>query len=465
MAGYEPLTARDAVFLHIGDENAPMQFGAVLVFGGPGLSADGNAFDIGRLRALIQSRLHRFPRLRQKLLQPGWTSEPVWVDDECFELRYHVRHVALPSPATERSLKELAGSIVSQRLDAARPLWELWAVEGLEGWRFGIVCKVHHCVTDGVAGLATLVGILLGVSPDGRIEPARPWKPRVRPSAGSLFARELRRRVSAPAGFWSGAQTAAATILRSPGKCAGDFAESMSKLLVRASDTPLNGPVGPSRRLDWVPVDLEEVRAVRQAFGGTLTAVLIATVAGAARGYLLGRGVDADSLDFRALVPVNPAGAPASETGNRVSALITRIPVSVTDPRRRLAEARRLMDSQKEKEQVASFEVMAWIAEQTHSVFAAWINRTAMRAPLYNMMVTNIPGPPLPLYLLEAPLLEAYPAAQLYAHQALSVAVLSYHGRLFWGFTADPEMVPDLGDFVDHVLIAFRDLVKAAEGA
>lgn len=457
------MPARDAVFLHSGDDSAPMQFGIVLVCGGPGLARADDFLDIDRLRAHVASRLDRFPRLRQRLKLPGGLSEPVWTDDPHFDLGYQIRHVALPRPGGEPALKALASSILEQRLDPARPLWEIWAVEGLDGDRFALIGKAHHSLLDGVAGLATLGGLLLDATPRDEVAPTRDWEPEPEPSPAGLLALELRERWKAPAGLWSGLRTAASTVARSPRRFAGNFAAVISTVLSPASETPLNGRVGPARRVDWLAVELEAIRRIREALGGTLNDVVMATVAGAARGYLTSRGLSPDGLDFRALIPIDAGGGPSAALGNHISALVARLPVGEPDPARRLAETRRLMAVAREQDQRHAFEVTHWLAEQTHSRLAGTLIQATMRLRMHNLMITNLPGPQLPLYVLEAPLLEVYPAAQLYPRQGLSVAVLSYHERLAWGFAANPELIEDYNGFVDHVRLAFRDLLKAAE--
>jgi WS/DGAT/MGAT family acyltransferase len=450
MAHYERLSALDASFLDIEDENSHMHVAAALVFEGGPLVTSHGGLDVERIRAYIESRLHLIPRYRQRL---GWTPlerHPVWVDDARFNVFYHVRHSALPRPGEIRQLKRLCGRILSQKLDLTKPLWEIWVVEGLEEGKFALVAKAHHSMVDGVSGM-DLLTVLLSPTPEESFVPAPRWRPRPAPSTRELLAAEAyRRSVSVLALGRSAVRT-----LGDPRRAlaaAWEGAVALAETLggaTPASFTPLNPAIGPHRRFDWLRVDLDTVKAIKNRLGGTVNDVVLATVVGAIRRFLLGRGVRPDALDFRALVPVSIRGADEhGPPGNRVAQMLARLPIGERSPRRRYQKVVTLTTALKRSHQVRGSELIEELSDWTATGVLTTLVRLAVRLRAYNIVVTNVPGPSMPLFLLGAPLRDAYPMVPLYANQGVGVALFSYAGGLFWGLNADWDAMPDLHDLI-----------------
>ncbi|HSJ96198.1 MAG TPA: wax ester/triacylglycerol synthase family O-acyltransferase, partial [Myxococcota bacterium] len=417
-----------------------------------------------RIRALAGPALARNQRFRQRLAHVPLIGHPVWVDDEHFQLDYHLRHTALPLPGDERQLKRLAGRLLSQKLDLHKPLWELWFVEGLEGDRCAVVTKVHHCMVDGIAGV-DLMGMLMRLVPEtgaGSDEAPPRWLPRPAPGPARLLGDELARRAALPL-----------SLLRAGGRAlsrpregidgAREAVEAVSEILSpglkTATPTPLNHPVGPHRRFDWTELDLDAVKEVKNRLGGTVNDVVLAVVAGAMRSFLARRGVAVDELDFRAQVPVNVrAPRERGRLGNRVATLVARLPVHEPDPRRRYQEVLRTTRALKGSKQVRGSELLETLGDWTAKELLAGIVRMTSQGLAFNMTVTNVPGPNVPAYLLDSQMQAIYPVVPLFSNQCLGIALFSYDGRLFWGFHACWDSVPDLHDLVGGVQAEFAAL-------
>jgi WS/DGAT/MGAT family acyltransferase len=465
MAHYERLSALDAMFLGIEDENCHMHVAATLVFDGEPLRDAEGRLDVERIRGYLQSRMHLVPRYRQRLAYIPYQRHPVWVDDARFNIFYHVRHAALPPPGSERRLKRLLGRILSQKLDRTKPLWEIWFIEGLEGGRIAMVAKAHHAMVDGIAGMGLLTALLSPV-PDTAFLPGPAWAPRTRPSAARLVADEAWRRGAAVVDT---ARLAAQTALR-PWTAIGPLVDTMRGMADvvgastgAASVTPLNPPIGPHRRCDWVRFDLDQVKAVKRALGGTVNDVVLATVAGAVRRFLLERSVLPDGLDFRVLVPVSLHAADEhGVVGNRVANMIARLPVDGADVETRYHRVLDHMQMLKRSAQVRGGELLETLADRFAPSVLASIVQFALRGLTYNLVVTNVPGPQIPLYLLGAPLRAFYPTVPLFRSQGLGLAIFSYAGGLYWGLNADWDGLPDLHAFTAALTLEFDALREVA---
>jgi len=462
---YERLPVADGTFLAFEDPNSHMTIGATLVFeAGPLMTPDGG-LDIERLRAHIASRLHQIPRYRQRLDWVPIEGHPVWVDDDHFTLGYHVRHTALPRPGDERALKRLTARVMSQQLDRGKPLWEAWFVEGLEDGRCGLIIKTHHCMTDGVAAVE-LATVLLSPTPDATVDEAPRWTPRPAPTGSELLRSELARVVGAPWRLGVAARDFVARATRglTVRQSLGALWEISRAGLRTAADTPLNRPIGPHRRVDWISIDLGGVKTVKNRLGGTVNDVVLAVVAGALRRFLHRRRMSTDGVDFRTVVPVSVRDV--EERGmmnNRASAWIISLPIGERDPRRRHTRVRQTTEHMKRTHQARGVQILGEIAGLAGSLTFLHLGIRLMQlVNPYNMIVTNVPGPPIPLYLLGARLLAGYPMVPLFENQALGVAVSSYGGRLFFGFNADWDLVPDLGYFARDVETSFDELVAVA---
>ncbi len=464
---YERLTQLDNSFLLYEGPDASLHVGSTMIFEAGPLKRPQGGIDFERIEEYVLSRLHRIPRYRQRLAWTPGENHPVWIDDHRFNIRYHLRHSRLPRPGSERQLKRTAGRILSQHLDRGKPLWELWVVEGLEGDRLALICKTHHCMIDGVSGV-DLLSVLLTAEPTEKIDPPPSWVPRPVPSDAQLRRDVLWSRARAPL-------TAASSLWRLARNQQGERDELQRRLdalggvlsrgLGAASPTPINQPIGPYRRVDWLPMDLGAIKRVKQQLGGTVNDVVLATVAGAVRRFLgRARGEDVDALDFRVMAPVSTRSAQErGKLGNRVAAWVVPLPVGERDPVKRLARVRETTEELKRGEGALGADTLTQALEWAPSTLLALGSQLVTTAQPFNLVVTNVPGPRGALHLLEARLLEANPMVPLLGSLSTGIALFSYDETLFWGFTADWDLVPDLHDFVLSVEHAFGRLCRAAE--
>jgi diacylglycerol O-acyltransferase len=456
---YERLSRQDNDFLLWESPNLPMHVaGAQILDAGP-LRLDHNGIDFDAVKRLTESLLHRIPRYRQKLAWIPGEKQAVWVDDPNFNLDYHFRHTSLPRPGTDEQLKTLMSRLMEQPLDRSRPLWETWVVEGLQNDCFAIVSKIHHCMIDGASGMQ-LSQLLLSRTPERQIRAAPRFIPRpvptrreladearirrfMRPISGARQIVDLARQTSDPSG----------EILRHVRSIAG-----LGSLKTHpASDTPINGNVGPHRFVEWAAMPLDDIKAVRHALSCTVNDVVLTTVTGAIRKLMQRRQIDPGTLDFRVSTPVNlRKNRSEGEMGNHVSSWIVRLPLDCDEPLEQLERLHEITSELKESDQAGTVETVTqllnWLPFSTQS----------MSVGTMNSIVTNVPGPPFPLYMLGAQLRGMIPFAPLIENVGLTIGVLSYDGQVFWGFNADADRLPDLVDFRVGVENAFKRLAEAA---
>jgi diacylglycerol O-acyltransferase len=461
---YDRLSAMDAAFLELEDGNAHMHIGSVAIFEAAPLATPEGGIDFERILEAQESSLRTTIRFRQKLAWVPRIDHPVWVDDPNFNLSYHMRHTALPAPGSVRQLKRLAGRIMSQQLDRGKPLWECWYVEGLEGGRFAMITKLHHCLADGISGTELFAG-MMGPNPQHRADPPQPFVPRPAPSGARLLADEMSRRARLPWELLRAGGRAAASAPRSVSALrdlARALGDSFAAGLSPASETPFNVDLGPHRRFDWTRFDLDAMREVKEHFGCKLNDVVLSVVAGAVRRFLRGRGLRPEGMDFRAMIPVNVRShAQRGALGNRVSQMLARLPVDEADPTRRLERVVEVTRELKRSSQVAGLDHLTELADWSGTGLISRLARMGLSARAVNLVVTNVPGPPVPLYLVGAPLLEVYPVVPLGQNQALGIALFSYAGGFHWGFNADWDALPDLHHLVEAVDVEFEALRKA----
>jgi WS/DGAT/MGAT family acyltransferase len=465
---YSRLSALDRSFLDLESANTHMHVAGCFIFEAAPLARPEGGLDIDRVRSHVLSRLHRMPRYRQRIERIPIENHPVWVDDARFNVHYHVRHTALPAPGDDHQLKRLCGRILSQQLDRGKPLWEIWLVEGLEHERVALISKVHHCMVDGISG-AELLQELLSLTPEKRVDDPPRWLPSPAPGPARLLADAMLRRFELP--LRAGRAVARAiqqpeVVYEEVRDALTGVAESVSAGLRPAGATPLNEPVGPHRSFDWVGFDLDEVKRVKNQLGGTVNDVVLATVAGAVGRFLEQRGVEPRKLrdlDFRAFCPVSVRSAADRGTlGNRVSSMVVPLPIAEPGALERLEAVRRTTRDVKQSKQALGAEVLSSVSEWTVPTLISLAARLGFSSAA-NLVVTNVPGPQIPLYLLGARMLEAYPMAPLFERQGLSIALISYAGGLFWGVNADWDQFPDLHDFLIAIDASFRQLCEAAE--
>jgi WS/DGAT/MGAT family acyltransferase len=462
---YERISAQDRSFLHFEDDTTHMHLGGLIIFEAGPLTTPAGGIDIGRIRAQIAGRLHFVPRYRQRLTWIPVFNQAVWIDDDHFNLHYHVRHAALPRPGDDAQLKHLTARIMSQQLDRGKPLWELWVIEGLEHGRFALLMKTHHAIADGISAF-DLFTALVSPTPDDVIDEPQPWVPRPAPSGARLLVDGLTRQATTPLTM---AQRLFA-IASDPAGIGASTRESMRALLDLAGAgaslppaTPLNRPISAHRSFDWLTLDLAAVRAVKARLGGTVNDVALASVTGGLHHFLRGRGVDVSKLMLRVVVPVSVRTEnERGEASNRASGWLLDLPVHEPDPTRRLAAVAAQTAKRKATRQELGPEVLGRVAEFAVPGIVGLGVRLLSRLHPYNLIVTNVPGPQVPLYLLGARLLAGFPQVPLFENQGLGIALFSYCGSLGFGFNADREVMPDLDAFAAAVGRGFADLADVA---
>jgi WS/DGAT/MGAT family acyltransferase len=459
---FQPLSAQDQLFLLSETDHTHMHVGAVLLFDAGPLATIGRGISFERIRCHVASRLERIPRYRQRLRFYPVGSRPHWIDDDRFDLDCHVRHMRLPQPGTDRQLKELCGQVLSQKLDRNRPLWEIAVIEGLRGGHFAIVAKTHHCLVDGIGGVNLLAAIL---DPDPTVAcgPAAPWVAKPALSTADVLRHELSHRLEQSV-RWGSRLRAWAQAPREVAGALGEQALGIGQFLgaglLPAPDCALNQPIGPQRRFDWWSVDLDEVKKIKNRLGGTVNDVVLATVAGALRRFL-GRRGQRRLPDLRALVPVNVRSSDESGAlGNHISAYFVPLPVSAREPLKRYRLTAERMRYLKGSKQAVGGRLLAGTAVPLLSM----LMRFADRVKAFNLIVTNVPGPPMPLYLAGSQLQSVLPHAPLFVNQGLGVALFSYNGTLHWGLNADRDVLPDVGDFKKALIDAFAELLAVSQG-
>ncbi len=463
---YERLTALDAAFLAVEDHNAHMHVGAVSLFDAATLTRPDGTIDIDRIRRLVEVGIRRVPRYQQRLATIPVFGTPIWIDDDRFNLNYHVRHLSLPKPGDERLLKRLAGRIMSQQLDRGKPLWELWVVDGVAGNRLALISKAHHCMIDGV-GSVELTSAMIRATPEleRAMDEAPPWLSRPAPGAGALLRDEMIRRAATPLSLLRALADPSGTVKALTDAVAG-VGEALAAGLHPASATPLNGDIGPHRRFDWIEMDLEAVKEVKNRLGGTVNDVVLATVSGALRWFLRGRGVAVDALDFRAMIPVNTRTEEAREQlGNQVTMIVGRLPLDERDPNERMRRVIAMTTGLKRSRQGLGVKTLEEVSDRTVAGLFSAFARLSTSARPYNVVVTNIPGPQFQAYFLGAPMQAVYPLVPLNRNQAVGIALFSYNGKLCWGFNADWDAMPDLHELVKAVDFEFTRLRQTAANA
>src|SRR3954453_4041990 len=461
MPNRDRLTGLDASFLALEDAGAHMHVGSCLLFEG---AAPGYVEFVEQL----DSRMHLVPRYRQKLAFPPLTqARPVWIHDPPFNPGYHVRHTALPEPASLEQLRNLAGRVLAQRLDRGKPLWEIWLVDKVEGDRFAMVTKTHHCLVDGVSGV-DIATVLFDAAPDPDPppEPPPPWYPRPEPSAATLVADALAEGASMP---WDLARVAADALAHPEktaeqlGRAAYGFGPMVRAGLQGARSSPYNVEIGPHRRFAWADGDLAQFKAIKSALGGTVNDVVLTVVAGALRAHMQANGHDVEGVELKAMVPKSVrAEAERGALGNRVTAMYAPLPVPAADPVERFRIVHEAMKGLKESGQAVGAELITQLAGFAPPTVLAQASRLQSQQRLFNVVVTNVPGPQFPLFMLGRRLQRLYPQVPLVRNTALGIAIMSYDGTLNFGLLGDYDALPDLDDLAAALRDAIAELAAAA---
>ncbi len=460
MAG-DRLSGLDASFLHLEDASAHMHVAGVMLFEGAPPPYD-------ELLATFEQRLPLVPRYRQRLaFVPFGQGRPRWVDDPHLNLRYHVRSTALPSPGSERQLQDLAGRVFSQQLDRDKPLWEVWLVEGLEGDRFAMLSKTHHALVDGISGV-DIISVLFDTSPEPAVPtaPGDRWLPRPLPSRAQLLGEALLERATIP----SEVARSVRRVFRGPRRVLGaarDAAVGVGAMawagLNPAPQSPYNRPIGPHRRFTWVRASLRDIKGIKDSLGGTVNDVVLATVAGALGRHLRRRGQNTDGLELKAMVPVSVRqDIERGALGNRVAAMMAPLPVWCQEPMARLDIVREELKGLKSSGQAVGAQVLTDLSGFAPSTILDQASRLAGRQRFFNLVVTNVPGPQFPLYLLGRRMLDPFPMVPLAKGQGIGVALLSYDGAINFGVVGDYDLLWDLDDFADDLRESLAELATVA---
>lgn len=444
------LSALDASLLYLEAATTPMHVGAVSLFRRPR-----SGFDYDRLVALIEERIGLVPRYRQKVREiPGWLARPVWVDDADFDITSHVRRSALPKPGSDAQLHELVARLMSRPLDHTRPLWEMNLVEGLARNRFAVVTKTHQAMIDGISAI-DIGQVILDVSSSPRDTPEDLWMPRPEPSALGLVADAVSEVVARPAEVVDNVRTAAlgglATV-RTVAGALGGVASAVRTAARLSPGGPLNVPISTQRRFAAARTRLEDYRTLRRAHGGDVNDVVLAVVSGALRNWLLSRGQAVKaSTTIRAMAPQSVRAAPGeggdgSLLGNRVASYLVDLPVGEPNPTVRLHHVSHAMRAHTMSGQSVGADALirlgGFAPPTMHSLGARVASGFTQR--IFNLVITNVPGPQFPLYSAGAKMLEMYPVVPLARNQAVSVGVTSYDGGLYYGLNADRDAMPDV---------------------
>jgi diacylglycerol O-acyltransferase len=456
------LSPVDASFLHQEHEASHMHVGGVAIFEGPPPSRD-------EFTDHLESRLHLVPRYRQKLaVPPLQMGRPFWVDDPSFNPDYHIRHTALPAPGSLEQLRLLVGRIFSQRLDRSKPLWEAWLVQGLEDNRFALISKTHHALVDGVAGV-DISTVLFDLEPVPKAPPGddEGWTPAPEPSDAELVTEGIKELVGTPMSLASRALGA----IQRPGRTAEQVREAVEGVgevawggFNPAPDVPLNVPIGPHRRVWWVRSSLKDFKTIKDALGGTVNDVVLAVVAGALGRWLRSRGVRTEGLELRALVPVSIRSEDEQGTlGNRIAAMRAPLPVYANDPAERLRIVREAMQGLKESKQALGAEVISGLERFAPPTLLAQASRINFSTRLFNLIVTNVPGPQFPLYLLGREMEEMVPIAFLPEDHALAIAIMSYNGKVDFGLLGDYDAMPDIDRMGELLEESLGELLTLAQ--
>jgi len=453
------LSGLDASFLHMERAGAHMHVASTIVFEGDPPSHE-------EFRDHIESRMHLVPRFRQKLRTvPFDQGRPVWVDDPFLNLDYHVRRTALPAPGSEEQLRNLAARIFSQQLDRTKPLWELWLVEGLDGDRFAVVGKSHHALVDGISGV-DITTVLFDLEEEPDNPPVRPpkWAPRPEPSDLDLLKDALHERLTSPREIVRGIRAA----LRGPRQVLRDLADTGKFLegAAAAPSTPFNVEIGPHRRLAFVRAHLDDFKRVKNTHGGTVNDVVLSVVAGALGNYLRARGHDTDDLKMRAMVPVSVrADEERGALGNRISAMMAPLPVSLRDPVERLHVVSETMGDLKGSGQAVGAELLTKLTDFAPPTIASQAARLQPAQRFFNLVVTNVPGPQFPLYLMGRRMTSIFPLVPLARRQALCVGIMSYDGQIDFGLVGDYDAMADLDSFALDLEGAIAEALATAPPA
>lgn len=459
----ERLTALDVQFLHLETPSVHMHVAGLVILD-PSTRPHG-PLTFEDLAALIEQRIHLVPRFRQKIVSvPFNAGRPVWVDDPEFDVTFHLRRAALPAPGGKRELADFVQRVHSRPLDRSKSLWEMYLIEGLEDGHIAVLSKVHHAMIDGVSGI-DIATVLLDFSVEPRHVESIPFTPVAEPSARDLLVDAIRDQITNPIRM---GVDVIETAVRAPAHALAQAQQLLGGIGAMLSagtapDSPFNRSVGPNRRIDMVEAPVADFKAVKNALGGTVNDVVLAVVAGSLHRFMERRGILTQNMSLRAMVPVSTRDdSQRGAMGNRITNIFADLPVGPMDPADRLHAISAITKDLKASHQAlgasALMNIGTWAPPTIHAVAA----RAISRARLINLVVSNVPGPQIPLYLAGARVVVTYPLMPLGETNALSIAVTSLSGVMGFGLTSDWDALPDIEHLSAGLLHALDDLKKAA---
>ena len=475
----QQLSGLDAAFLALDSPTSTGHVGGVHVI--EATADDLGPLTLDQLTTLVGERLHLVPPLRRRVVEvPFGIDQPYWIEDGTFDLEFHVRELALPAPGSMRQLTEQVARIHARPLDRTRPLWEIYLIDGLEGGRQALYAKLHHAMIDGVAG-QEVTAALLDLSPTGRdVPPAPPWAPDPVPGAVELLARGATSLTFQPRRALRFATELARSSPELVGKLITPRLPGLGRLIgedtgvmfaapVRAPATPFNKSVGAHRRVAFASVPMDAVKAVKNAAGLTVNDVVLAMCAGALRRYL----IDHDALPEGPLVAAVPVSVRTTggdgTLGNKVSLMLAALPTQLDDPRARLRVAHEATATAKDQHQALPADLLADVYEFAMPALLGLATRANARLRLlervnvFNLFISNVPGPTVPLYIAGHQVVASYPVSAITDGQGLNITVISYLGGLNFGLIADRGLVPDLDVLAGYLVDELATLTAAAE--
>ena len=461
------LSPQDASFLHLEDDVSHMHIASVAIFEGP-------QPPFADIVSMVGCKLGLVPRYRQVVkFVPLDLGRPVWVDDPHFNIEYHIRHTALPTPGGEAELRKLVGRVMGQQLDRSKSLWEIWVVEGLEDGRWAMLSKTHHAMVDGVAG-TDLLAVIMDLSADAERPPTTAeWRPRPTPSGARLATDAVVNMVRSPYEQLRAARASTRMVRQAIGytrEVAGGLV-ALAGLVRPTPQSSLNGPIGPHRRYAWGSTSVEDIKLVRKGLGGTFNDVVLAAITNGFRELLLSRGEDVERV-VRTLVPVSVR--PRNDSGmavgdgtfeNKVSAMFAELPVSIEDPVERLHAITQQMAGLKDSKQAMAGEALTSMSGFAPPMLLAMGMRLATRAAQRNVntVTTNVPGPQFPLYAAGRRMVRAFPYVPLGGQIRIGIAIFSYDGEVNFGITGDYDTTKDLDVLTAGIEDGMSQMVKLSQ--
>jgi diacylglycerol O-acyltransferase / wax synthase len=457
------MSPTDASFYYAESENTPLHVGSVAVFDGPPPS-------YGDVVRLLLGKMPQVPRYRQRVRAvPMNLGLPMWVDDPHFQILYHVRHTAVPSPGSDEQLRNLAGRVLGQRLDMAKPLWEVWLVEGLENGRWAIISKVHHCMVDGIAG-TDLMQLIFDVDPNAEHPEPKDWSPQRDPSGLGLLTATMSESVIHPLRQMTslpgiGDVTRAAKGMLGSSKTLATALPQFAKQAATPLARTLTGPIGPHRRWAWTGAQFAEFKTVRTAMGGTVNDVVLTAITRGFRDLLQARGALSENVVVRSMVPVSVRKPGERGTlNNQVSAVFVDLPVGEPDPAERLARIRKQMDDYKKTMQTVDARSIIAMGDFVAPTLLSLGVRAAMQAGQFwcQAVTTNVPGPRVPLYVLGKRMRSAHAYVPIAGGTRISIGIFSYLDTMTFGINADFDSFPDVDVLSEGIRHGVDELLALA---